>query len=38
MVFLIKPGVEKKPVTDIMKEIEVFLNKKEYEAKVGKVK
>jgi len=38
MVFLIKPGVEKKPVTDIMKEIEVFLNKKEYETKISKFK
>lgn len=33
MVFLVKPGVEKKPVTDIMKEIEVLLDRKEYEAK-----
>ena len=31
MVFLIKPGIEKVLVSDIMKEIEAFLNSKEYE-------
>ncbi len=31
MVFLVKPGIEKMPVSDIMKEIEVFLNSKKYE-------
>ncbi len=31
MVFLIKPGIEKILVSDIMKEIEAFVNSKEYE-------
>lgn len=31
MVFLVKPGIEKMPVSEIMKEIEAFLNAKKYE-------
>jgi ribonuclease P protein component len=36
MVFLIKPGIEKVLVSDIMKEIEAFLNNKEYDKDIPK--
>ena len=31
MIFLVKPGIEKLPVSEIMKEIEVFIDEKAYQ-------
>lgn len=36
IIFLVKPGIEKLPVSDIMKEIEVFIDNKGYEEKSSK--
>ena len=37
IVFLVKPGIERLPVSDIMKEIEVFIDNKGYERKTPKI-